>query len=360
MDDKKLECIGSNKKISPILISGCYRSGTTFLSALCGSIPNYKSLSSGLKFLSFCFGRYGSLKKKENLHRLLTDTQIRLSERWNHMIDLERLNLNIDNSLVSYSYIYNLLMEEILFESNNENNYQWTDKVVLHWNYIKNFLLMFPKGKVIHVVRDPRAVLASFKKITFERNNTYLDALFNSFGSLKFAKEIIKNKSKNIYVLKIENLKNNNKDLLNKILQFLQLDYEADIFQASKMSTNMDNWEETLKFNKNYYKLKNKKPNFKWPKINENWKNYLTKNEVILCENMTLEYMKFFNYKTSIKSQNLSFQDMEKNFCNNSYLNSRFKKWSESGTIEGSYPSCPIAREVKYLKTKINIPVRQF
>ena len=46
MDNKRLECIGSKKKASPILISGCYRSGTTFLSALCGSIPNYKSLSS--------------------------------------------------------------------------------------------------------------------------------------------------------------------------------------------------------------------------------------------------------------------------------------------------------------------------
>ena len=131
-------------------------------------------------------------------------------------------------------------MQEILFESNNENNYQWTDKIVLHWNDIKNFLLMFPKGKVIHVVRDPRAVLASFKKITFEKNNTYLDAIFNCFGSLKFAKEALKKKSKNIYVLKIENLKINNKDLLNKILKFLNLDYDADIFNISTMFTQMD------------------------------------------------------------------------------------------------------------------------
>ena len=70
--------------------------------------------------------------------------------------------------------------------------------------------------------------------------------------------------------------------------------------------------------------------------------------------------MEFFNYKTSIKSQSLSLQDMKKNFSNNFYLNSRFNKWLKSETVEGSYSSCPIAREVKYLKTKINIPDRQF
>ena len=45
---------------------------------------------------------------------------------------------------------------------------------------------MFPKESN-SCFRDPRAVLASFKKITFEKKYVF-DAIFNCFGSLKFAK----------------------------------------------------------------------------------------------------------------------------------------------------------------------------
>ena len=49
---------------------------------------------------------------------------------------------------------------------------------MLCWTKIPDFLSMFPDGKVIHVIRDTRDVLSSFKRVTYEPGLKYLDAVF--------------------------------------------------------------------------------------------------------------------------------------------------------------------------------------
>ena len=63
--------------------------------------------------------------------------------------------------------------------------HSWADKTQLVWTRVPDFLDMFPNGKVIHIVRDPRNVMASFKKSTYAPEPAYISAAFNCYDSMK-------------------------------------------------------------------------------------------------------------------------------------------------------------------------------
>jgi hypothetical protein len=48
----------------PIMVSGVYRSGTTFLTALLGAHPKLKASSSTVKFLRFCWDVMATCAKR--------------------------------------------------------------------------------------------------------------------------------------------------------------------------------------------------------------------------------------------------------------------------------------------------------
>ena len=49
----------------------------------------------------------------------------------------------------------------------------------LKWNNIVNLFDFIPNSQAIHVIRDPRAVLSSWKKLSSIPNNAYLNCIFN-------------------------------------------------------------------------------------------------------------------------------------------------------------------------------------
>ena len=62
---------------------------------------------------------------------------------------------------------------------------KWGRKTQLVWRQIPDFLKIFPKGKAINIIRDPRSVLASFKKSTYNPEPAYLGAIFNCYDQWK-------------------------------------------------------------------------------------------------------------------------------------------------------------------------------
>ena len=57
------------------------------------------------------------------------------------------------------------------------------------WRNIGSFLNLDKRFKAFQLIRDPRAVLVSFKKITFEKNLKYINVLLSWIDSMRYLKK---------------------------------------------------------------------------------------------------------------------------------------------------------------------------
>lgn len=228
----------------PVLISGVYRSGTTFANAAISCFEGYSSLSSGLKFMRFCFAKYGeNLKTESQLSALLEDCRSRLAYRWNIEISVEKiLSQAIDRGIL-YSVAYDLIIREILGINDENTSHQWCDKLVLGWDVAEKFLELFSNGVVLHVIRNPGDVLKSYESMTSEPNPIYLDAIFNCYSSFLFAKNIPQKWRERIIVCKAEELFEPCSDIYKKLSTILDSKFDRDKLESGNFNTMIDQWE---------------------------------------------------------------------------------------------------------------------
>ena len=59
-------------------------------------------------------------------------------------------------------------------------------------------------GKAIHILRDPRSVMLSYKKFTYHRKPAYLSAAFNSVDAMHYISSHIKKYKKSFYLLSMK------------------------------------------------------------------------------------------------------------------------------------------------------------
>jgi len=220
-----MEKWGKVANTKPIFVSGVYRSGTTYTASLISSSPVIAGSSSSLKFLRFCLGRYGNLNSRKMRKILIEESARRLKVRLNIDTDVDKiLQLSDLDENPSYASMYDLLMRQIFIKNNKQTD--WLEKIALCWSKIPDFLSMFPNGKVVHVIRDPRDVMASYKKHTFEIGYTYLDAAFNSNSSMTMANNLI---DERVFVVKSEDLYDLNSKKVEELFSFLDLPFDKKI-----------------------------------------------------------------------------------------------------------------------------------
>ena len=152
---------------------------------------------------------------------------------------------------------------------------------------------MNKKYKAIHVIRDPRAIISSFKKITFGKGYEYLFPIFNWMDSFNYYLKYKKKYNCNRYLfLQFENLHNQPDLNVKKILSFANLKFNKKYLLNSF-------WKKKLTENKEYVNFsaydKNKKYGFDSKRIN-NWKSNLENWEISLIQNLLGKAMKELGY----------------------------------------------------------------
>lgn len=227
----------------PVLISGVYRSGTTFANAAISCFDGYSSLSSGLKFMRFCFQQYGkTLDDDAALRRLLEDAAKRLLYRWHIKLPVDKLFRELRRSDLSYSRTYDVIVREILGLTNLASNNQWVDKLALGWDLAEDFLDLFPEGVVLHVIRNPVDVLKSFQAMTTEPRPIYLDAIFNCYSSFTFAEKIRMDSSKRVVVCRVQDLAVPTSEVYREMADLLGRDLSRSQLESGDFSTLIDDW----------------------------------------------------------------------------------------------------------------------
>ena len=178
---------------SQTLITGVYRSGTEFVSGLLGAHPHLSATMYHVNALRFLWNRYDPLAAPDNLRRAVADTADRLQTRYRFVLDRETvLALCAQAPAITYGVLYDALMRTLWVAGERRH---WSEKCQLVWREIPQFLEAMPNGRAVLVVRDPRSVLASFKRFTYAPAPAYLGAVFNCFDAFQAAMDYSRNLS---------------------------------------------------------------------------------------------------------------------------------------------------------------------
>ena len=224
----------------------------------------------------------------------------------------------------------NILHSKIaIYLGKNYNKKNFTNLIEYsngEWRHIDNFLKLDDNQKAFHVIRDPRAILSSFKLFSYDKKNqAYWYSIFNWLDSYNYMKKYkLKYENTRYLPIKFEDLHNYPEKYVNKILNFSN---------KKKMKINFQKWKKQLQNEKQFINISahSKKKVFGFSKKRiENWKSSLKKWEVELVEYLLGKQMVDLGYDLSIKinDKNIikSLKKLRLNKFNKKYLNLMLKQ----------------------------------
>lgn len=325
---------------TPVFITGLYRSGTTLLSRSLNANPKIFITFDNVHFMRFCYNKFQPLNSK-NILRLINNISRRLLDRNNIKIDKKIIISELQSyKNISYSTIYNNIMKNCFLKKTNK--LIWGEKTNVAWGSIPNFLKMFPNGKCIFLLRDPRDVLCSFKKMTDNPYPNYLDSIFASLGAFQYAKFLKKKISKNnLFIIKYENFVNEPEKNLKKICKFIGVSYDKEMININSFrDINGEKWFSNTSYSKSINKISTSSIG--------KWKKEILNEELCLLEMVLKKEIDVYGYNLSEKK--FSTKDLAKSFeiiSASSLLTERFKLWLEENRGVDTYPNNPTWQPVK-------------
>lgn len=263
-----------------IFITGTPRAGTTLIAQILGNHSVINSTYDSTNFMRFCYEQYGDLNNPENLSSLVHDLATRIAKRWE--MKLDRFNViqevvNDDPLDITYKRVYNQVMHDLLLKNQEEEI--WVEKTTMEWRNAFNFLKMFSKrGKVVHVLREPKAVLASWKKFTHAEGNDYLDIIFNCVDSRNYAVDNHEKFGNQYFPLLYDEFVQQPEDYLKRHCErnFLPVSYEEQMLDLSKCTDKSGNkWDGNSMFEGHFDSISTDALN-KWRDELEDWEIKLT------------------------------------------------------------------------------------
>ena len=219
------------KQISPLFITGLWRSGTTLISRIMNNHEDFHITYDTVHFMRFSYNHYDPIENIKNAKKLIVDTSNRLKERYQLELSPTDVMEALDGKY-SYSNIYDEIMKNLFLQGKSQH--QWGEKTNVAWTKIPDFFDLYPNGRVIHIIRDPRAVLYSWKKFTHAPGNIYLDSIQNSYDAL--SKAIEHNHlfaSKRYVTIVYEELVTAPKETILKACEKLDIEYTDSMLDQS-------------------------------------------------------------------------------------------------------------------------------
>lgn len=318
---------------NPIFITGVYRSGTTLLAQILNNHPSLRIIYDTLHFFRFYLGKYNPVH--QHYKNILKDTNDRLFKRYGIEVPLDNIIYNLEQYPdISFRDIYNEIMTQTFCGGNKA--LRWGEKSLVQWSNIPMFLQMFPNGQVIHMIRDPRDVLASYRQMTNELPHKYLDAIFACLHSMNWCSEIGSAiHPDKYYVLKHEDLVARPTETIDNICKFLNIEYNKTMIDFSLYKDQVGNeWDSNTAFNDI--------PNRITSASTERWKQQLRPFEIGLTESVIGDLLEIFGYPPS--GELMSVTDIQliwKHIQSTPLIQKRLEHWLETGKGVEDYPSDP-------------------
>jgi SAM-dependent methyltransferase len=318
-----------------LMLSGVYRSGTTILAQLVGAHRDVYLTYDSIKYPRFCL----DLEVGMSGRVVVEDIAGRITERWGIKFDVEKVIKTLPDS-PSHAEIYERSLSHL------RDNYKpaaqiYGEKIAVMWTSTPDFLEMFPKGKVIHIFRDPRDVVASFKNMTYEPGFAYLDAAFNCLHAMSALKDIQAYYGQDrVMLIRLEDLTEDPEATARKISEFLQREFDSGMVNPECYRDKVGNpWKNNSGFfPKSEGIMKNQ----------ERWREHLSKAEIFFIEMISMSKMVEYGYELSGAVPSRTEWDEIHSYIEDPVLSKRFKLWIASGKGVEGYPSNPRDKEVRH------------
>lgn len=272
-----------NKEGKKIIITGVYRSGTEYFTAYLN-----KAKKINLKMYGTNFLRHLAHVRRTGEKDLAPFLMEHMASRHNLKINLPLIcPSDYVGILKNHQKLLELVTDELL------KNTILGEKIQLVWREIEELLLYDQSYFVIILVRDPRAIMASYKNFTYHEKPLYLSSTLNALDCMVTAASLKNQFPDNILIVKFEEfLLEKNRELAKiEALLNTKLTFDSELSDAGKAWFG----------NSNYSDMSPKR-------IISGWRTELNKNEIRFSDHFTSEIMADFGY--SPNGKNLSLEEL--------------------------------------------------
>ena len=275
----------SDKKT--VFIVGCPRSGTTLLQQMLDAHPDI-AIAPETHFMRQFWGshkRYGDLTEDDNYNRLIKDI-LNLPEFSEMELDAQAFAKTAWEVERSYAAIFQLLLQK--FAQKNQVSIVG-EKTPNHVLYMPDIQTIFPEACFIHIVRDPRSVVNSWRSVPWSTGTVSGDAEmwrhYVSATQRKPPKGINK-----LFTLQYEQLVVAPEKSLRSLCDFIHLEFASAMLDYHRQNSRLVNVE------REPWKQNSVKP------VNQQsltkWQTDLSTQQVAQIEGIAWAEMRRFGYET--------------------------------------------------------------
>ena len=286
-----------------VFIGGCGRSGTTLLGAMLGSHPH--TICTPESHFKIDLLR-SPLCTTPTIHSGAAVDLIR--RHWRFKIwefPLPESFLQEAKRDPTYAHLLNTLVGSYgcTLDEQTTPAHIWIDHTPENINYVETLFHHFPQAKVLHIVRDGRAVAASIMPLDWGPNSIVKAARWwmrmVSFGlaaELKFGPD-------RVLRVRYEDLVLDPEPILKQIAGFLDIEYDPQMLAATGFRP--------PSYTTRQHTLVGKKPD---AKLAKRWKQKLSPREIEIFEHLTYDFLSYMGYEMlhGIRAKAPSFWDLQK------------------------------------------------
>jgi len=289
------------KKINNIFVTGTMRSGGTLLCNMLNMHKDVFIIGDKLHFFRHIYYDYKYFSPRI-LFKIASELSIRFKYRFEIFIPKVKLfNFLIKKLIKNITQLNFSLLIFFSYKLKKKNVGEYAN---CEWRQIENFLNFNKRNIAIQIIRDPRAVLSSWKRITFSSGIKYLNAIFNWIDSIDYALKYKKKYPKRFMIVRFEDIHNDPMKISKKLCKFIGVRFDKNMISENKLKkVDFNKFNMT---NNSGYNKKQKVFGFSKSRINK-WKNHLYCWETCLIDFLCQERMSKMRYKinSSFNHENL-------------------------------------------------------
>lgn len=229
---------GQFTDISPIFVVGSPRSGTTLLQMLLNAHSRIGMMGELHFFDEILQLRRDipTLAAKDSINSFFQ--QLGKAYCLRFIPGLEGLLVLVrDRMLVainpSYEIFYRFVMEEF---GKREQAARVGEKTPSNIRYLEDLLRIFPHARIIHIVRDPRATIASIIKAPFGANDVVVNSVKWKID-YDYSQQFKRKHPQSLLEIRYETLVTHPQQQLEQVCQFIGEQYEGKMLEFYKQSS---------------------------------------------------------------------------------------------------------------------------
>lgn len=316
-----------------ILLTTPMRSGSSLLSRMLSANSEVAMSFDTVNFFRFCYGRYDPINSIANAEQLIQDMSFRLQNRFEINLDVNKCLNKLGSSELTYGAIYWAILKTLF---PGDHIHYLGDKESMAWTKIPAFLEMFPEGKAIIIVRDPRDVVNSFKHTTIAKGSDYLISLFDVVDSINHGVRLSSRMPDRVMMVKFESLKFYPEIEAKRLCTFLGLNFDPIMLDEKSYTDHFGgawNAKESLSF---------PTENDKFAPVGR-WKKMMSSDDLFLCEWIAKKQIQDIGQAlSSVTFTQEDFDSAMQKVTSSPLLRNAFKTWCETGEGVEKFPLDPI------------------